>query len=115
MEIMINIKFTSPQKDQEFWEELLAGLCDEKRGTWLEEKFERFGDAAATAITQLMDDCEHSHGGVVFETWGRDSNQFETCLNGGWGIFDCLSKIQRLLELCHVQDLQIDKPEDVYL
>lgn len=112
MEILINIQFTSPQKDEDFWSELLAGLCDEKRGAWLEEKFERFGDAAATAITRLMDDCESFHGDVVFETWGRDGNQFETCLNGGWGIFDCLPKIQGLLELCNVQNLRIDKPEE---
>jgi hypothetical protein len=111
MEILINIKFTSPEQDADFWEQLFAGLCDEKRGAWLEEQFEYFGEVAANAITELMDDCEKNYNTVVFETYERKGNQLETCLNGGWGLFKCLPKIRNLLLLCNVQDLQIDDPD----
>jgi hypothetical protein len=111
MELLINIRFTSPEKDVEFWEQLLAGLCNEKRGAWLEEQFEYFGVAAADAITALMDDCEKNHNTVIFETYERNDRQLETCINSGWGTFKCLPKIKNLLLLCNVQNLHIDDPE----
>ena len=48
---------------------------------------------------------------MIFEGSERDGNQFETCVNGGWIIFDLLPKIRQLLDLCGVQDLYIDDPE----
>jgi hypothetical protein len=115
MEIYIDIKFTSPDKDTEFWTQLAEGLCDHKRGAWLEEQFDYFGEAASALITDIMDECDKTNAGaeaLIFETWERNGNHFEACVNGGWAIFDLLPKIKELLLLCGVQDLYTDNPED---
>jgi hypothetical protein len=115
MEVYVNIKFTSPEQDVEFWAHLAEGLCDHKRGAWLEEQFDRFGEQASSLITEIMDECDKSNAGgqaLIFESWERDGNQFEACINGGWIIFDLLPRIRELLELCGVQDLYMDDPED---
>jgi hypothetical protein len=62
-----------------------------------------------------MEECEKTNAGseaLIFESWERDGNRFETCMNGGWIIFELLPKIRQLLELCGVQDLYIENPED---
>ena len=115
MEIQVEIKFISVEKDSEFWSQLAEGLCKHKRGAWLEEQFDRFGERASSLITQIMDECDKSNAGgeaLIFEGWERDGNRFETCVNGGWIIFDLLPKIRELLEVCGVQDLYMDDPED---
>jgi hypothetical protein len=115
MEILVNIRFCSVENEVPFWAHLAKGLCDHKRGVWLEEQFERFGEQASSLITQIMDECDKSNAGgeaLIFESWGRDGNQFEICVNGGWIIFDLLPKIRQLLELCGVQNLYIDDPEE---
>jgi hypothetical protein len=66
-------------------------------------------------ITNIMDECDKSNAGgdaLIFETWKQNGNQFQTCVNGGWLIFDLLPKIRELLELCGVQDLHIDNLEE---
>lgn len=115
MEIYVDIKFRGAEKDSEFWIQLAEGLCDHKRGAWLESQFERFGEQASSLITQIMDECDKSNAGgeaLIFESWQRNGNQFEICVNGGWIIFDLLPKIRELLEVCGVQDLYMDDPED---
>ena len=115
MEIYVDIKFTSPEQDSEFWAQLAEGLCDHKRGAWLEERFEHFGESASSLISDIMDECDKSNAGgeaLIFEGWEREGNQFQTCVNGGWIIFDLLPKIRQLLELCGVQNLYIDDPEE---
>jgi len=115
MEILVNIRFCSVENEVAFWANLAKGLCDHKRGVWLEEQFERFGEQASSLITEIMDECDKSNAGgeaLIFESWGRDGNQFEICVNGGWIIFDLLPKIRQLLELCGVQNLYIDDPEE---
>lgn len=115
MEIYVDIKFNSSEQDADFWAQLAEGLCRHKRGAWLEAQFERFGKQTASLITEIMDECDKSNAGgdaLIFEVWERDGNHFETCVNGGWIIFDLLPKIRLLLELCGVQDLHIDDPED---
>lgn len=115
MEIYVDIKFISPEKDVEFWAQLAEGLCDHKRGAWLENQFDCFGEQASNLIAGIMDECDKTNAGgdaLIFEGWERDGNQFETCVNGGWIIFDLLPKIRQLLELCGVQDLYMDDPED---
>lgn len=115
MEILVDIKFISPEKDVDFWGQLATGLCDHKRGVWLEEQFEHFGEQASSLITEIMDECDKSNASgeaLIFESWERDGNRFEACINGGWIVFDLLPKIRELLELCGVQDLYMDDPED---
>lgn len=115
MEIYVDIKFTSPEKDPDFWAQLAEGLCNHKRGAWLEGQFDRFGKQASALIAEIMDVCDKTNAGgeaLIFEGWERDGNRFETCVNGGWIIFDLLPKIRELLELCGVQDLYMDDPED---
>ena len=115
MEILVGIKFTSPEQDSEFWGRLAEGLCGHRRGAWLESQFDRFGEEASSLITDIMDECEKRNAGgdaLIFESWEQNGNQFKTCVNGGWIIFDLLPKIRLLLELCDVQDLHIDDPED---
>lgn len=114
MEIMVNITFTSPEKDSDFWAQLAEGLCDHQRGAWLEEQFEYFSEAACTLVAEMMDECDKTNAGgeaLIFETWSKDGNRFATCINGGWVIFDLLPRIKELLLLCGVQDLYLDNPE----
>ena len=115
MEIMVEIKFISPEKDSPFWAQLAEGLCDHQRGAWLEEQFEPFGEKASTLITDILDECDRTNAGshaLVFETWSQDGNHFETCINGGWVILDLLPKMKELLLLCGVQNLYMDDPEE---
>jgi hypothetical protein len=115
MEIYVDIKFTSPEKDIEFWSQLAEGLCDHKRGAWLEGQFDRFGEKASALVSEMMDECDRGNSGgqaLIFETWSREGNRFETTVNGGWAIFDLWPKVKELLLLCGVQDLEMDDPEE---
>ena len=117
MEAYFEIKYISPEKDTKFWEKLAEGLCDNKRGAWLEEQFDRFGEKASALITEIMDECDKSNAGgeaIIFETWEREGNQFQITGNGGWILFDLLPKIRELLLICSVKNLVLDDPEEEY-
>jgi hypothetical protein len=118
MEASFTIKFTSPEADIEFWAQLAKGLCNDKRGAWLEEQFDRFGDKAASLITSIMNECERQSnaGGhaIMFDTWKRNKNRFYVTANGGWILEDLLPLMRELLLSCGVQNLVLEDPEWEY-
>ncbi|MDO6748470.1 hypothetical protein [Gilvimarinus sp. 1_MG-2023] len=112
MSIFNTICFKSSEKDCEAWQKMLAGLYEGKQGAWLEEQFERFGEAAEQEIEQLMDDCEETLGRVWFEGFNANGNQFECALDGNFDAHHCLPRIKQLLSVCGATDININMPEE---
>jgi len=110
MEIPVFIRFEVPDQDVTHWRNLLAGLCGGKQGAWLESQFSYFGPEAEAAISNLMDSCEAEHGSVFFEGLEQQGNQFRIMMIGGYGVIDCLPKMEAIFGLCRVQKLGL-RPE----
>lgn len=112
MEIRFDISFNVPDEDLEFWKKLGVGLCEDKRGAWLECQFDDFGDAAAQQIEVIMDECD-KHGGLNFEEWEQEENgQLHVYGEGGWSTIELLPMIGKLLEICGATNIQFPKVED---
>lgn len=107
MELPVAIRFEVPDQDITHWRGLLAGLCEGKQEAWLENQIAYFGKEAEAAISDLMDSCETEHGSVFFEGLEQQGNRFQVQMIGGYGVIDCLPKVEALLALCRVQGLEL--------
>lgn len=113
MELRVFIYFVPPEKDNALWCKTLAGLCEDKQGAWLEGQFEKLGEKPAEELGRLMDDCEQNYETVTFEGFEQQGQQLKVIMIGGYGVIDCLSRVESLLICCDVSDLKIE-PEEQY-
>lgn len=112
MEIQATIEFDVDEHTASVWQDIMAGLNQDKQGAWLEDQFEHLGEAAASALESLLDDCERSHQEVHFEAAMIKGSHCLVSLMGGYGLPESLARIRLFLEVCGVQNITMSHEGD---
>ena len=66
----------------------------------VEEQFNHFGEEASALLTDVMNECNRTNARgepLILKPGHKMANRFETCINGGWIIFDLLPKNKRTI------------------